>query len=427
MQGGPALAGPGVPRAPALELDCLLASRASELTGNAQTTRNELFALFGIWVGFSDKSLPKQAAEAQDTLLRDDARRLYLQALANSGARLRDAGHSAVVSWSGWTAERKVSNGRSAARNAFVDILRKYVSAASQGVHRWPILARPGTDPARAPPPPAPEAALLGDVPEEPAAGASSSKTAEEQAHARVLAAGCRSGRPFASPFATRRVKKGDIGVVVEQVRPSQHGAPFLRVDFGAGRGVVDFNSVCCGPAAARRADTPMAPVDFGSIRDFDAFSRHAERVAGIAIKASALHRLYELFKLIHSTDAPVKRLELDPDNARNCVLGFKHLTVRQPEFYQKVCELLKSNVLWQGLSRRTTGELKSPRWVVYKLLRQIGVAPVRHSRGPKEHDPGPREFMYAGDWVFDKHAFAKQCHLLQVHTAQNTHESSYT
>ena len=30
---------------------------------------------------------------------------------------------------------------------------------------------------------------------------------------------------------------------------------------------------------------------------------------------------------------------------------------------------------------------------------------------------PGPKEFMYAGTWAFDKYAFAKQCHHLEVHS----------
>ena len=508
--------------APLLELEGLLPSKASELTGNAQTARNELFALFGIWVGFSDKGQSKQAAEAQDMLLRDEARRLYLQELANSGARVSyHPGYCAVVSWSGWTAQRRLSDGRSAARNAFVEILRKYVSSASSRVHQWPIPVRPCTDPASAPAGTAaritPQAVREGPIPGPPwthpasapanpvgqaahitprvvseadapsgwedlgggwggaleadaleadalledlsfsedlGGGASSSKTPKlsQQAHGSLLIAGYRNGHKFASPVATRRVEKGDIGLVVEQVSLSQRDAPFLRVDFGTNKGVVDFNSMCCEPAEDQRGgdatvpadaavapadapvgaptDTPIAPVNLSSIRDVDAFAKHAEQVAGIAIKSTALHRLYELFKLIHSTDAPVEYLMPDPNNARsNCVLGFKHLKVKQPEFYHKIHELVKSNVLWRGLNRSTGEELKSPRWVVYELMRQIGVAPVRYSRGPKEHDPGPKEFMYARVWAFNKDAFVKQRHRLQVHSmpdlrhALNTHE----
>jgi hypothetical protein len=129
----------------------VLASRASELTGSAQTSRNKLFTLFGVWVGFSDKGLGKEAAAAQDRLLRDDARRLYLQELAGSGARVAyscNASRTVAVSWRGWTAERQVvADGRSSARNAFVDILRKFVFSASSGVHQWPVPARPTLDP----------------------------------------------------------------------------------------------------------------------------------------------------------------------------------------------------------------------------------------------------------------------------------------
>jgi hypothetical protein len=181
----------------------------------------------------------------------------------------------------------------------------------------------------------------------------SSSKTPKlsQQAPGSLLIGCHRKGHKFTSPFATTRVKKGDIGLVVEQVSLSQHDAPFLRVDFGTDKGVVDFNSMWCGQVADQRGgdatapvDAPMAPVNFSSIRDFDAFNRHAEQVAGIAIKTSALYRLYELFKLIHSTDAPVEYIELDPNNPRsNCVLGFTHLKVSSRSFTTKYASLSKA------------------------------------------------------------------------------------
>ena len=80
--------------------------------------------------------------------------------------------------------------------------------------------------------------------------GASSSKTPKlsQQAPGSLLIGGYRKGHKFTSSFATRRVKKGDIGLVVEQV--SLYDAPFLRVDFGTNKGVVDFNSMYCVPVA---------------------------------------------------------------------------------------------------------------------------------------------------------------------------------
>ena len=141
--------------------------------------------------------------------------------------------------------------------------------------------------------------ALLEDVSffqEDLDGGASSSKTPKlsQQAPGSLLIGGYRKGHKFTSSFATRRVKKGDIGLVVEQV--SLYDAPFLRVDFGTNKGVVDFNSMCCEPAEDQRGGDATVPAN----------------------------------------------------NARsNCVLGFKHLKVKQPEFYRKIHELVKSNVLW--------------------------------------------------------------------------------
>jgi hypothetical protein len=203
---------------PAPELEGVLSSRASELTGRAQTSRNELFALFGVWVGFSDGAMGKEAAEAQDRLLREEqpvpagcsARSSrYLQALAGSGARVEYSGNASrtvSVSWRGLTAERQVCDGRSAARNAFVDTLRKFL--ASSGVRQWPVPARPALAPGRVK-----DITMPGGARADPGS---------------VLVGGHRQGQPFSSTFATRHVDRGEVGLVVEQVRVSTGLAPFL-------------------------------------------------------------------------------------------------------------------------------------------------------------------------------------------------------
>ena len=43
----------------------VLVSQASELTGKSQQCRNELFCLFGHWIPWADKSLPRAECEAQ--------------------------------------------------------------------------------------------------------------------------------------------------------------------------------------------------------------------------------------------------------------------------------------------------------------------------------------------------------------------------
>jgi hypothetical protein len=139
-----------------LEDNCLghvLVSVASESTGKAQTCRNELFALFGIWIGWADKSLAKEAAEEQDKQLRNEARRLYIGELAKSGVtvsyqRFANNSQSVIVCWDGLKMEREVKeDGRSAARNSFVALLRKRVESSRTHVTQWPIPDRPLIDP----------------------------------------------------------------------------------------------------------------------------------------------------------------------------------------------------------------------------------------------------------------------------------------
>ena len=141
-------------------------------------------------------------------------------------------------------------------------------------------------------------------------------------------------------------------------------------LDFGADAPVVGVNA----------PDAPELP-DIGAVLDIDTFKRYAEQVAKISIKRTALWRLYALFKLIHAPDAPVKSLARDGAAANNCVLGFRHLEVKQPEFYQRICELVDGS-LWHAL-HPSVKPLKKPTWVVYELLRQIGIRPVKHTRGP--------------------------------------------
>jgi len=139
-----------------VEDNCLghvLVSVASESTGKAQTCRNELFALFGIWVGWADKSLPKQVWEEQDKALRNEARKLYVGELLKRGVtvayqRFANGTRSVTVTWDEVKMEREVKNdGRSAARNSFVALLRKRAETQKMYATTWPLHDRPRTDP----------------------------------------------------------------------------------------------------------------------------------------------------------------------------------------------------------------------------------------------------------------------------------------
>jgi hypothetical protein len=133
---------PELPCERARELEQLLVSAASESTGHHQTCRNELWALFGVWVGFADETKCKAAFEDEEQRLRDEARELYCRELADSGASVVYSGAPGAeivrVSWCGHTVLREMKKGvRNDARNAFIALLRKRLGVL------YPIEDRP--------------------------------------------------------------------------------------------------------------------------------------------------------------------------------------------------------------------------------------------------------------------------------------------
>ena len=157
---------------------------------------------------------------------------------------------------------------------------------------------------------------------------------------------------------------------------------------------------------------------------------------------------------------------------------GFYKLEVEQPTFNLKVREFVNNNKIWHGISRnrdlkkptwvvyellrqvgrvcvctymcvrvflitcvcvrpkqnlkshpqislvcsklgsRLTFEKCPPVYVCVcacVCVWQIGVRPQKHCRGPKEHDPDPKDFMYATRYAFCKETLKKNRHRLQV------------
>jgi hypothetical protein len=96
----------------------------------------------------------------------------------------------------------------------------------------------------------------------------------------------------------------------------------------------------------------PQQVPDVKSIKNAESFKKYAEMVADISIKSSALARLYELFKLLREKGEEfVVEQHLDADARNNCVLGFNDLVVKQPEFNNKIRQLVDGNKVWHGPS----------------------------------------------------------------------------
>lgn len=219
-----------------------------------------------------------------------------------------------------------------------------------------------------------------------------------------------------------------DYMLVATHPRAAQIGPPFANAGVqgptllggwppGEGVGAARASGGGGGESAAAKAQA--APIEFSKNLDIDGFRQYAEQVADVTMKSTALHRLYDLFQLIHRAGAPVEDRQMDQKPENNCVLGFSQLGVKQPEFNNEIRKLVKTNKLWHGLSG--SRELKKPTWVVYELLRQIGVRPQKHSRGPKEHDPDPKDFIYATCYIFCKDTLLKNRHRLQVRCCTHT------
>ena len=120
------------------EMDRLLVSVRSEAdNGKAECVRNELYALFDVWVGWGEQH-------------RRLGREILIDRLYEAGVRLETKMHadgekSCTVVWRGLHYAERAEGGkvRNAARNGMVSVLRFVLHVRG----RWPLADRPRSDP----------------------------------------------------------------------------------------------------------------------------------------------------------------------------------------------------------------------------------------------------------------------------------------
>ena len=121
------------------EMDRVLVSVQSEVDGNkAECVRNELYALFDVWVGWGEQH-------------RKLGREIMIDKLYEGGLRLEikvrvagdDGGLVCIVVWGDLRVERALGGKANVARNAMVRVLARVLHARG----RWPLAARPRSDP----------------------------------------------------------------------------------------------------------------------------------------------------------------------------------------------------------------------------------------------------------------------------------------
>ena len=114
------------------EMDGVLVAVQAEVDGNkAERVRNELWALFDVWVGWGEEH-------------RQLGREIMIDRLYADGLRVEHGARTRVIVWRGRRVEREViEGGRAALRNGWVALLRRETEARG----RWPIVDRPREDP----------------------------------------------------------------------------------------------------------------------------------------------------------------------------------------------------------------------------------------------------------------------------------------
>lgn len=86
------------------------------------------------------------------------------------------------------------------------------------------------------------------------------------------------------------------------------------------------------------------------------------------------------------------------------CILGWSGMLVHAPaQFCAKIREMVEMDParVWVWRADGVSQTLKRPTWVVYELLRKIGVKPSRRGLRGAEGDPGSGDMLYYERWDF--------------------------
>jgi len=135
--------------------------------------------------------------------------------------------------------------------------------------------------------------------------------------------------------------------------------------------------------------------------------------IAARDLKPNALSRMRDLGDLFHRLqDKGIVDLSLN--GPIHSVFGFSHFTVYEiadfnAEVTRMVCE--DGNNCWKANGRT---DLRQPTSTVYELLRQLGVHPVKGTRG-KGTPSGTRDFMFYREYAFDLERLKRNCPRLRI------------
>jgi len=327
---------------------------------NFELTRNEIFSLFDIWSPSDNNTqLYKEICDYYvDQLNKTNAKVEYTLDKHNSNILM------VKVSWKGVSAECKIVKGKQkAARDAFIALLHKLQLPVSECPKVMPNI-------------------IMVPV------------------------------YKVVKPINPEKMPSSNSSATI--CHAEKNSATSMKIK---GKQTLSSDSLVTGSSSSSRekeisvTNMQIASdnISLDTIRDFTAYKEYVYQKTNINYKEKVLNKLYILFNLIHDPKTPIKIIKNQESND-NCVLGFQEIQVEQPEFYWMILKTIEK--FPKDNTSNKTNKISS--WLIYELLRQIGVSPVKHTRGPEEHDPGSKVQMYSTRYVFNKSKSVQNCNLYE-------------
>ena len=132
-------------------------------------------------------------------------------------------------------------------------------------------------------------------------------------------------------------------------------------------------------------------------------------------VKPNAQCRMQDLQSLlVDLNDKRVITLKVSDQPHENSLLGFAEINVHAlVEFNACVRQMVLQDKMhcWLVNGKK---DIKEPTGPVYELLRQLGVKPVRGTRGPLQTDPGKRDFIYYSRYTYEQDLMLRNRNRLQ-------------
>ena len=133
-------------------------------------------------------------------------------------------------------------------------------------------------------------------------------------------------------------------------------------------------------------------------------------------LKPNAVTRIQDLFVLFRSLeDRGIVRLEPAAAGRLNSIFGFERIFVEDvQEFNREFADMVQADHqrCWLTNGKRS---LVQPTLPAYELLRQLGVHPVKGTRGREGAAGGKRDFLFYSQYTFTIGRMQKNCSRLKV------------